>query len=41
MAKVQKLMVDAFGVKARNNAISGDIADLAKELGGGGNTEND
>ncbi len=41
MAKVQKLMVDKFGVKARNNAISGDIADLAKSLGAGSGAEND
>ena len=41
MAKVQKLMVDKFGVKARNNAISGDIADLAKKLGAGSGAEND
>ena len=41
MAKVQKLMVDKFGVKARNNAISGDIAELTKKLGGGEGAEND
>ena len=41
MAKVQKLMVDKFGVKARNNAISGDIATLAKQLGAGSGAEND
>jgi len=41
MAKVQKLMVDKFGVKARNNAISGGIAELTKKLGGGSSAEND
>jgi len=41
MAKVQKLMVDKFGVKARNNAITGDIADLTKKLGSGDSAEND
>ena len=35
MAKVQKLMVDKFDVKALKNAISGDLADLAKKLGSG------
>ncbi|HAT36134.1 MAG TPA: DUF4856 domain-containing protein [Rhodospirillaceae bacterium] len=41
MAKIQKLLVDKFGVQARNNAISGDLADLAKKLGGGKAVEND
>ena len=41
MAKVQRLLVNEFGVKARNNAISGDIAELAKKLGGGKSVEND
>ncbi|MFY0613008.1 MAG: DUF4856 domain-containing protein [Hyphomicrobiaceae bacterium] len=41
MAKVQKLMIDKFGVKARNNAISGDLATLAKSLGAGNSAEND
>ena len=41
MAKVQKLMVDKFGVKARNKAISGDIAELSKKLGSGDSAEND
>ncbi len=41
MAKIQKLMVDKFGVKARNNAISGGIAELTKTLGGGSSAEND
>ena len=41
MAKVQKLMVDAFGVEARVNEIGGDIADLAKSLGAGKSAEND
>ena len=41
MAKVQKLLVDKFGVTGRAKAISGDIADLAKKLGGGASAEND
>jgi len=41
MAKVQKLMVDKFGVKARSGEITGDIADLTKKLGGGKSAEND
>jgi hypothetical protein len=41
MAKIQKLMVDKFGVKARNKAISGGIAELTKKLGGGEGAEND
>jgi len=41
MAKVQKLMVDTFGVEAKSNAISGDLADLAKSLGAGSGAEND
>lgn len=41
MAKLQKLLVDTFGVQARVNEISGDIADLAKKLGGGKSSEND
>jgi hypothetical protein len=41
MAKLQKLLVDVFGVKAQNNAISGDIADLAKQLGASTSAEND
>ncbi|MBN41896.1 MAG: DUF4856 domain-containing protein [Alphaproteobacteria bacterium] len=41
MAKIQKLMVDEFSVKAQNKAISGDIADLAKKLGAGNSAEND
>ncbi|MBO22491.1 MAG: DUF4856 domain-containing protein [Rhodospirillaceae bacterium] len=41
MAKIQKLLVDEFSIKAKNNAISGDIADLAKKLGAGNSAEND
>ena len=41
MAKIQKLLVDKFGVTARSKAISGNIADLAKKLGGGSSAEND
>lgn len=41
MAKVQKLMVEKFGVKAKNNAIAGDIASLSKSLGVPESAEND
>lgn len=41
MAKVQKLMIDKFDVKARNNTIAGDLATLAKSLGSGNSAEND
>lgn len=41
MAKIQKLLVDKFGVTARSKAISGNIADLTKKLGGGSSAEND
>ncbi len=41
MAKVQKLMIDQFGVKARNNDVTGDMADLAAKLGDKASAEND
>ncbi len=41
MAKIQKLLEDEFAVKAKNNAISGDIENLAKTLGSGTGAEND
>ena len=41
MLKVQKLMVDKFGVKARNNDRISAMADLSKSLGGGNSAEND
>lgn len=41
MAKVQKLMADAFGVKARNNDVTGEMAALSKSLGGTNSAEND
>ena len=41
MAKAQKLLEDKFGVKAKNNAITGDLASLANELGAGKSAEND
>lgn len=41
MAKVQKLMVDQFGVKARNNDVTSGMAALTQSLGGGSNAEND
>ncbi len=41
MLKVQKLMIDEFGVKARNNDMLGSMNDLAAKLGGSGYAEND
>jgi hypothetical protein len=41
MAKTQKLLVEKFDIKARNKAIGGDLADLAKQLGAGNSAEND
>ena len=41
MLKVQKLMVDEFGVEARSNDMLGSMTDLAAKLGGSGYAEND
>ena len=41
MAKAQRLLEDKFGVKAKNKAIAGDLADIAKQLGAGNSAEND
>lgn len=41
MAKVQQLMLEEFGVKARNNDVTGDIAALAGKLGKKTSAEND
>ncbi len=41
MAKLQKLLVDKFGIKAKSNTISGDISALAKSLGASAGAEND
>jgi hypothetical protein len=41
MLKVQKLMVDKFGVKARANDALAGIGDLSKKLGSGSSVEND
>jgi hypothetical protein len=41
MAKLQKLLVDEFGVIARNSAISGDVEALVKSLGAAKSAEND
>lgn len=41
MAKVQKLMVDRFGVVARNNDVSGDLAGMMEKLGSSASAEND
>ena len=41
MAEAQRLLEDKFGVKAKNKAIAGDLADIAKQLGAGNSAEND
>ena len=41
MLKVQKLMIDEFAVKARNNDMLGSMDDIMKKLGGSGYAEND
>ncbi len=41
MAKVQTLLIEKFGVKARNNDVAGDIRALAGALGGKASAEND
>ena len=41
MLKVQKLMIDAFDVKARNKDKLAQMGDLAKKLGGSNSAEND
>lgn len=41
MLKVQKLMVDEFGVKARNKDVMADLGELADKLGSGASAEND
>ncbi|MCE2493156.1 MAG: DUF4856 domain-containing protein [Alphaproteobacteria bacterium] len=41
MAKVQKLMIDQFGVQARNNDVTQEMQDLARSLGDRSSAEND
>ena len=41
MLKIQKLMVDAFGVEAKSNDMISDMADLAAKLGESDSAEND
>ena len=41
MVKVQKLMVDEFGVRARNHDVLAGMSDLVKKLGPGNSAEND
>ena len=41
MLKIQKLMVDKFGVTARNKDQLSQIADLSSKLGGSNSSEND
>ena len=41
MLKIQKLMVDVFGVEAKSNDMISDMADLAAKLGESDSAEND
>ena len=41
MAKVQKLLIDRFGVKARNNDVTGEMKALSDALGDKASAEND
>jgi hypothetical protein len=41
MLKVQKLLISEFGIKARNNDMTGKMAALTKSLGDGASSEND
>ena len=41
MLKIQKLMVDVFGIKAKSNDQLANISDLAAKLGGSNSAEND
>jgi hypothetical protein len=41
MVKVQMLMVDEFGIEARHNDMTAELASLAESLGGGESAEND
>jgi hypothetical protein len=40
MLKVQKLLIAEFGIKARNNDMTGKMAALTKSLGEGASSEN-
>ena len=41
MLKIQKLMIDQFGVEAKNNDMLSDMADLASKIGTSESAEND
>ncbi len=41
MAKIQKLLIDKFGVKARNNDVTGEMKALSDSLGDKASAEND
>jgi hypothetical protein len=41
MVKVQKLMIDEFGVVARSNDMLANMADLASKIGTSESAEND
>ena len=41
MLKIQKLMIDEFGVEAKSNDMLADMADLASKIGTSESAEND
>ena len=41
MLKIQKLMIDQYGVEARSNDMLADMADLASKIGTSESAEND
>ena len=41
MLKIQKLMVDKFGVKAKGNDMLADMSSLASKVGSSDSAEND
>ena len=41
MLKIQKLMIDEFGVEARSNDMLAEMADLASKIGSSDSAEND
>ena len=41
MLKIQKLMIDQFGIEARANDMLSDMADLASKIGTSESAEND
>ena len=41
MLKIQKLMIDDFGIEARSNDMLADMSDLASKIGTSESAEND